>query len=163
MQYSLKDYNPEKHDRFHAVIIPQPYAQGCVNFNGKDGEYSTVIRSRNTDYRGDVLICAAEKPVLIDFQSGCTLGMAELYEVKRVEDLTAEELESIHIAKKHKKKWVYFLRNPRRVIEMPINEDLLTRTTKELIFSKGDIIEYPKKVVLDKLAWKEITKESRKR
>ena len=36
MQYSNKDYNPEKHDRWRALTVKQPYANDLVTEAYKD-------------------------------------------------------------------------------------------------------------------------------
>lgn len=52
MQYSNKDYNPEKHDRWRALTVKQPYANDLVTAAYKDengvvyGRKSIEVRSK---------------------------------------------------------------------------------------------------------------------
>ncbi len=90
MQYSNKDYNPERHDRWRALTVKQPYANDLVTEAYKDengivyGKKTIEVRSKNTSYRGDVLICSAASPVYPGMESGVTLGLVELYDVKPI-------------------------------------------------------------------------------
>ena len=45
MQYSNKDYNPEKHDRWRALTVKQPYANDLVTEAYKD-ENGIVLREK---------------------------------------------------------------------------------------------------------------------
>ena len=157
MQYKAKEYNPDEHDKFFALTVKQPWANDIVKAAFKD-EYGTVygvksieVRSRRTNYRGDILICSSKTPVLPGMQSGCTLGLVELYDCKPVSEFTDEDWSNTRIAKEKRKTFTngygWMLRNPRKVIEYPIKGQL---GIYPLIYTKDEIIPYPEKVVLDK-------------
>ena len=169
MQYPSKEYNPEKHDVFNALTVKQPYAEDLVAASRKDedgniyGVKSIEVRSRNTTYRGDVLICSSRNPVLPDLQSGVTLGLVELYDVKPVSEFTPEDWENTRIPVEKRAKvtkgYGWLMRNPRRVIEFPIKGQL---GIYKIVYTKGEIITYPQKIVIDKKGWKHIQKEAKK-
>ena len=51
------------------------------------------------------------------------------------------------------------MRNPRRVVEMPIKGQL---GIYNLVYTKGEIIQYPRKMVIDKNSWEQIKKQIEK-
>jgi hypothetical protein len=169
MQYSNKDYNPEKHDRWHALTVKQPYANCLVTEAYKDengivyGEKSIEVRSKNTSYRGDLLICSAASPTYPGMESGVTLGLVELYDVKPIKEFTPEDWENTRIPKEKRAKitkgFGWMMRNPRRVIEMPIKGQL---GIYNLVYTKYAIIQYPRKMVIDKKSWEQIKKQIEK-
>lgn len=169
MQYSDKDYNPEKHDRWRALTVKQPYANDLVTAAYKDengvvyGRKSIEVRSKKTSYRGDVLICSSAKPVYPGMESGVTLGLVELYDVKPIKEFTPEDWENTRIPKEKRAKitkgFGWMMRNPRRVVEMPIKGQL---GIYNLVYTKGEIIQYPRKMVIDKKSWEQIKKQIEK-
>ena len=134
MQFNSKEYDPEKHDRWRALTVKQPYANDLVAEAYKDengivyGEKTIEVRSKNTSYRGDVLICSAASPVYPGMESGVTLGLVELYDVKPIKEFTPEDWENTRIPKEKRAKitkgFGWMMRNPRRVVEMPIKGQL---------------------------------------
>lgn len=166
MQYNNREYNPEKHDRWRALTVKQPYANDLVTAAYKDendviyGRKSIEVRSKNTSYRGDVLICSSANPVYPGMESGVTLGLVELYDVKPIEDFTKEDWENTRISKDKRAKitkgFGWLMRNPRRVVEMPIKGQL---GIYNLIYTKDVIFEYPKVIVVDKKSYEEIKKK----
>lgn len=169
MQFNSKEYDPEKHDRWRALTVKQPYANDLVTAAYKDengvvyGRKSIEVRSKKTSYRGDVLICSSAKPVYPGMESGVTLGLVELYDVKPIKDFTPEDWENTRIPKEKREKitkgFGWLMRNPRRVIEMPIKGQL---GIYNLVYTKGEIIEYPIQVVIDKISWEKIQKQIEK-
>lgn len=163
MQYSNKDYNPEKHDRWRALTVKQPYANDLVTEAYKDengivyGKKTIEVRSKNTSYRGDLLICSAASPVFPAMESSVTLGLVELYDVKPIKEFTPEDWGNTRIPKEKSAKitkgYGWLMRNPRRVIEFPVKGQL---GVYNLVYTKGCIVEYPKVVVLDKEAYNKI-------
>lgn len=149
MQIDAKLYDPSVHDIYTALTVKQPYADLLTQVEYRDtkGEYHArkmvEVRSRDTKYRGDLLICSSAKPELAGRMAGVTCGFVELYYTKRVEDFTAEDWAATCIpenARPHKG-FGWFMRNPRRVIEMPIKGKL---GLYRLVVPKGDITEYPR-------------------
>ena len=158
MQIDRKDYNPDQHDVYKALSVKQPYADLLtrVVFWDESGEYhaekTIEVRSRNTNYRGDLLVCASAKPELPGRMSGVTCGFVELYDVKPIEQFTPEDWAATCIPEKDRpsKGYGWMMRNPRRVVEMPIKGQL---GVYNLIVPKGDITEYPREMALDSDGW----------
>nr|DAZ59461.1 MAG TPA: ASCH domain protein [Caudoviricetes sp.] len=166
MQYNNKEYNPDQHDRWRALTVKQPYAGDLVTpaYTENDGtvigEKSIEVRSRNTTYRGDILICSSTKPEIAGRQSGVTLGFVELYDVKPVKDFTPEDWVQTRIPVEKRKNitkgYGWLMRNPRRVVEFPIKGQL---GIYNLVYTKGIIVEYPTAMVMDKKGY-ELAKEA---
>lgn len=162
MQYNNKEYNPLKHDRFRALTVKNPYATQLVTASYEENGYiyaekSIDVRSRNTNYRGDLLICSSSTPIIEGLQSGVTLGIVELYDIKPIEEFTLEDWNRTRIPEEKridiKKGYGWLMRNPLRVIEFPIKGQL---GIYNLVYTKGCIIEYPKVMVLDKEGYNKI-------
>lgn len=153
MQIDRKDYNPDQHDVYKALSVKQPYADLLtrVVFRGESGEYhaekTIEVRTRNTNYRGDLLVCSSSKPEIPGRLSGVTCGFVELYDVKPIEDFTPEDWAATCIPEQDRprKGYGWMLRNPRRVVEMPIRGQL---GVYNLIVPKDDITEYPREMAL---------------
>lgn len=164
MQIKNSDYNAEIHDRYKALTVKQPYAQRLVSVAFLDddgtafGEKSIEVRSRTTNYRGDLLICSSAKPEIPGMQSGVTLGFVELYDVKPVEDFTEQDWENtcIPMAERPQRGFGWLMRNPRRVVEMSCNGQL---GIYNFVTLKGDITEYPTTLKLGKEGWRMIQKK----
>jgi len=164
MQIDRKDYNPEEHEISRALCVKQPYADLLtrVSFRDSEGNFHATktieVRSRNTKFRGDVLICSSAKPVLEGHESAVTCGFVELYDVKPVEEFTEADWEATCIPEKDRpsKGFGWLVRNPRRVVEMPIKGQL---GIYSLIVPKGDITVYPQHLYLGKEGWEQIKKK----
>lgn len=166
MQIDKKDYNPEIHDVFKALTVRQPYADLLtrVVFRDRDGNYFAAkgieVRSRNTNFRGDILICSSAKPVdpWGRHPAGVTCGFVELYDVKRVEDFTPEDWAATCIPENERPTtgFGWMVRNPRRVVEMPIKGQL---GVYNLIVPKNDITEYPRAMALGPDGWQLIQEQ----
>lgn len=165
MQIDRKDYDPALHDSFRALTVKQPYADLLTVACWRDtkGEWhaskTIEVRSRNTNYRGDLLICSSAKPV--DLQgihpAGVTCGFVELYDVKPIEDFTPEDWAATCIPEQERprKGYGWMMRNPRRVVEMPIRGQL---GVYNLIVPKDDITEYPREMALGPDGWDMLNK-----
>lgn len=153
MQIDRKYYNPDQHDVYKALSVKQPYADLLtrVVFRDESGEYhaekTIEVRTRNTNYRGDLLVCSSSKPEIPDRLSGVTCGFVELYDVKPIEDFTPEDWAATCIPEQDRprKGYGWMLRNPRRVVEMPIRGQL---GVYNLIVPKDDITEYPRELAM---------------
>lgn len=158
MQINRKDYKPDQHDVYKALSVKQPYADLLtrVVFRDESGEYhaekTIEVRTRNTNYRGDLLVCASAKPELPGRMSGVTCGFVELYDVKPIDQFTPEDWAATCIPETDRphKGYGWMMRNPRRVVEMPIKGQL---GVYNLIVPKGDITEYPRAMALDSDGW----------
>lgn len=166
MQIENNKYDPDKHDRFRGLTVKQPYAGDLVTAAYKDvdgniyGVKSIEVRSRRTQYRGDILICSSASPVLPGLMAGVTLGLVELYDIKPVSEFTPEDWENTRIPREKrkdiKKGYGWLMRNPRRVIEFPVKGQL---GIYNLTYDKGEIMTYPQNVVIDKKGWELIKKQ----
>ena len=158
MQIDKKDYNPDRHDRYKALSVKQPYADLLTRavFRDESGEYhaekTIEVRSMNTSHRGDLLICSSAKPEVPGRLTGVTCGFVELYGTKPVEQFTDEDWAAACIPEdeRPRKGWGWMMRNPRRVVEMPIKGYL---GFYHIIVPKGDITEYPRSVALGADGW----------
>lgn len=164
MQIKNSEYNAELHDKWHALTVRQPYANHLVTaaYVDDDGtiyaEKSIEVRTKNTKYRGDLLVCSSAVPVIPGMESGVTLGFVELYDVKPVAEFTEQDWENtcIPVDKRPKIGYGWLMRNPRRVVEMPIKGQL---GIYNLVTPKDDITEYPTVCKLDKSGWEIIKKK----
>ena len=165
MQVERTDYNPEEHAVYRALTVKQPFADLLTNaiFWDENGEYhaqkTIEVRTRNTNYRGDLLICSSKLPVIPGRLSGVTCGFVELYDTKPIEEFTPEDWEAtaIPVEERHKyrKGYGWLMRNPRRVVEMPIKGQL---GLYNIIVPKDDITEYPREMALCSDGWEKIQK-----
>ena len=92
MQYNNKDYKPKLHDRWRALTVKNPYATQLVTAAYEDngivyGEKCIEVRSKNTPYRGDLMVCSSANPVIAGYENGVTLGLVELYDDKPVAEI----------------------------------------------------------------------------
>lgn len=165
MQVDPKKYDAAKHEKFRALSVKQPFADDLVNIAYEDDEgysygfKSIEVRSRCTSYMGKLLICSSKTPKIPNMQSGCALGFVEVYGVKRVEDFTDEDWDKTRIPRARraeiKSGWGWLVRNPKRVVELPIKGQL---GIFNIIFEKGDIVEYPQVCKVDKEDFKLLNK-----
>ena len=168
MQIEKKHYNPERHSVYKALCVKQPYADlmTVAAFRDEKGEYhaekTIEVRSRKTNFRGDILICSSAKPQLPGRESGVTCGFVEIYGVKPIEEFTPEDWTATCIPedKRPSKGYGWLLRNPRRVVEMPIKGQL---GIYDLIVPKDDITEYPRAVKFGQEGFNLINKQINER
>ena len=122
MQYTTEQYNKEKHKKAKALTVKNPYAEWIA-----DGRKKIEVRSRPTKYRGELVICSSQSPQIEGMISGCSLALVELYDVKPLNELTAEEWEQTKIPIEQRDSLIgygWFLRNPKRLIEYPVKGQL---------------------------------------
>ena len=163
MQIDKRDYNPDEHEVFKALTVKQPFADLLTVVVRVDdwGIYPAAkeieVRSRKTNYRGDILICSSAEPEIPGRMSGVTCGFVELYDVKPVEEFTPEDWAATCIpeASRPKTGYGWLVRHPRRVVEMPIKGQL---GVYNLIVPKGDITVYPQEMALGSDGWEMIKK-----
>lgn len=155
MQVDLRKYDPSKHVRYRALSVKQPYAQLLI-----EGSKYIEVRSRNTTYRGDLLLCSSRKPEFPGMMSGVTLGFIELYATKPVAEFTEEDWRHTRVPRdmwgKFEGGYGWLMRNPRRVVEIPVKGMLGIYTA---VFEKDDIVEYPTAMTIDKKGWDYIKKQ----
>lgn len=168
MQIDKKDYNENEHDIYRALSVKQPYADlltkaVMIDAEGRYHAEKTIeVRSRNTSFRGDVLICSSKIPDIPLHPSGVTCGFVELYCVKPVSEFTEDDWAETCIppADRPKDGFGWLMRNPRRVVEMPVKGKL---GFYDIIVPKGDITEYPRAVKFGKDGFDAIRKEVSKK
>jgi len=154
MQINKLDYNPELHEIHKALCVKQPYADYLTKPTWQDMEGNfhadkeIEVRSRNTTYRGDLLICSSKKPEIPLRLSGVTCGLVELYDVKPLSEFTEEDWKLTCIPEKDRpsKGYGWLMRNPRRVVEMPVNGQL---GIYNIVIPKNDLTEYPRVLKID--------------
>ena len=158
MQIDNRLYDPAQHDKFHALCVKQPYADRLVRIVRQDefGDYHAMkeieVRSRNTKYRGDILICASASPAVPGLPSGATVGLVELYDVKPVAEFTEADWAAtcIPAGERPATGYGWLMRNPRPVVEMPVKGRL---GIYDLIVPKGDITQYPRDMEIGPEGW----------
>ncbi len=159
MQFNNKDYNPAQHDRWRALTVKNPYATQLVTAAFEDSgfvyaEKSIEVRSKYTNYRGDLLICSSKNPELSGYENGVTLGLVELYDIKPVSEFTPFDWAQTRIPPEKRKAitkgYGWLMRNPRRVIEFPVKGQL---GIYNLVYSKDCILPYPVAMVIDKASY----------
>ena len=165
MQFNSKEYNPAQHDRWRALTVKNPYATQLVTAAYEMdgiiyGEKTIEVRSKNTPYRGDLMVCSSANPVIAGYESGVTLGLVELYDVKPVSAFTPEDWAQTRIPEEKRrhitKGFGWMMRNPRRVVEFPIKGQL---GIYNLVYTKGVITEYPRALVVDKESYELLNKK----
>lgn len=141
------EFNPELHESYKALVVKQPYAQAIA-----EGIKTIEVRSRRTKYRGKVLICSSKSPVYPNMMSGCTLAIADIAGQKPISEFTQDDWNNTRIPiekrKTISKGWGWILDNIERVVELPCSGRL---GIFNIYFDKGDIIPYPKHIILDKI------------
>ena len=161
MQIERNEYNPEQHEIFKALSVKQPFADLLTVVVSRDesgnymAEKTIEVRTRNTNYRGDILVCSSAHPVIPGLMSGVTCGFVELYDVKPVEEFTEQDWKQTCIPEKARPKtgFGWMMRNPRRVVEMPIKGQL---GFYNLIVPKGDITIYPQEMAMGADGWQTV-------
>ena len=136
------DYDSREHSQFKALSIYQPYAG-----NVADRKKPFEIRSRNTTYRGDLVICSTKTPEIEGLLCGAILCIVELYGVVLFKDLTDIEKAQTQIPqnqwKQLKNHYAWKFRNVRRVIEKPVKGGQGMWT---LYCTDDYVLEYPEEL-----------------
>lgn len=165
MQINNVDFDPNLHEQYKCLSVPQPIADWLTKIDYMDevgechAKKEVEIRTRNIKYRGDVLICSAKQPEVAGYDCGVTLGLVELYDVKRVSDFTEEDWQMTALPRSEwtrKTGFGYFFRNPRPVVEMPVKGML---GLYKITLPKGDITEYPRYMEVGEREWKKINRK----
>jgi len=158
--FAVRDYDAGRHDKFRALGLSAALAEKlttveCVIDGMPQAQCSVVFQSKNTDYRGDVLICAVSDKYK---EQGYICGLAELYDVRPVRTLSGSERNSavIPAGVDYQRSYAFFFRNPRRVVEMPCK---VKKAFYTLIIPKDQITEYPMNVVIGDEDWQKIRRK----
>lgn len=160
----IQQNNPDNAQMFRCISIKQPFADAFIKAVRTDAEGMTFaeksveIHSRPTGHRGDVLICSNHKGVGAKERKGVTIGVAELYDVKAVAEFTDADWQKSRVSRENwrsiKKGFGLFFRNPRPVVELPI--ECKSGVLQWMAAPPDSIIEYPRAVKLDDAAWRQI-------
>lgn len=162
MQIKNEEYNPDLHEKIKSLCVRQPYADLLTKATWRDengiwrAEKTIEVRSRKTNFRGDVLICASRQPEIPGHVTGCAVGFVEIYDVKPISAFTEDDWKATCIPESDRPKWCgkgfgWLVRNPRRVVEMPVVGQL---GFFDIIVPKGDLTEYPRNMALGEDGWK---------
>lgn len=131
--------------RVLTLSVRQPFASAlCDGLKGIE-----IVRCR-TDVRGNVLIVSTPLPDFPDRQGGCTVGIAELYDIKHVSELTDAEWEQTRVTDKGSVRggYAWFFHAVGRVIEFPVLPS--KHRVGYRYIDVDNIILYPKYVYYDK-------------
>lgn len=142
MQLTKTDYDSREHSQFKALSVNQPYASKIGT-----GEKKFEIRSRNTTYRGDLVICSTAQPEIEGLLSGAVICIVELYDVCLFKELTDIEKIQTQIPKnqwkQYRAQYAWKLRKPRVIIEKPVKGQQGMWT----LYCQDDyIMEYPEEL-----------------
>lgn len=115
----------ENLENYKCLSVGQPDADLLTkpHYQDSDGNFHAeremILRGRYSTFRGDVLICEKKQP---GKPCGYAVGLAELFDVKCVGDMTKEEREEFGIMEGKYPLYLfcYMFRNPRRIIEIPV-------------------------------------------
>lgn len=160
----LRDFNAEIHEKFRVLGLLPEQAEKLTRVDYEiDGvpvaEVSVVLQPKNTEYRGDVLVGAVGKR---NWQTGepgsYVCGLVELWDVRPCRGLLPDEWrQTVVPPRADRARWyAYFFRNPRRVIEMPHS---LVQGMSTVVFLKGEVMEYPRNVIIGSEEWAKIRKK----
>ena len=161
--FKVSEYKAEAHDKFIALGLDRDLAEKVTTAEYEiDGEpvaqCSVILQKSAPSYRGDVLVGAVGDVGYThntELISSYLCGFVELYDIKPCRGLTPDEWKGAGIpARADRAKWyAWFLRNPRRVIEMPC---AFKRGLHTLIIPKDQITEYPRIVYVGTKDWERI-------
>lgn len=168
MQIKNEEYNPDLHEKIKSLCVRQPYADLLTKATWRDengiwhADKTIEVRSRKTNFRGDVLICASRHPEIAGCLSGCAVGFVEIYDVKPIAEFTEDDWKATCIPESDRPKFGkgfgWLVRNPRRVVEMPVVGKL---GFFDIIVPKGDLTEYPRNMALGAEGWEIVKRKLR--
>ncbi|MFZ4705583.1 MAG: ASCH domain-containing protein [Bacteroidales bacterium] len=151
--------------KYKALSIKQPWAEKIAH-----KEKTVELRSMNTHYRGDILICASASGASnVDLPRGCTVCIAELYDSILYSKLTEKHFKDSCVPLADISRYMkgggygWMLRNVRRVIELPMKGQLGIFT---LDLGEQLLTEYPtalNKAELNHLLGRKIPEMSKKK
>ena len=145
-------------ETYKCLTVKQPYADLLTRAVWQDetgifhAAKTIEVRSRDTRYRGEVLITSSAKPVLFGHESGVVCGIVELYDTKRVEDFTEEDWRQTCIPEKERPAtgWGWLMRDPMRVVEFPVKGQL---GLYDRTFEDGEVFTYPRYMRIGEDGW----------
>lgn len=119
MQITKEESKRRFHVRYKALSVHQPYAGKIAN-----GLKPIEVRSRNINYRGNIVICSTASPVIEGYENSVALCIAEIYDVVKFSELTENEKILTQIPKQnwylYKTFYAWKLRNIKKVHKMPV-------------------------------------------
>lgn len=128
-----------------ALFLDQPKASSVAKKN-----QVAVLLSKNSKYKGEVLICSTGKKVYGLLHSSM-IATAELIEVKPVNDFGPNDWTACNLTphRKHEGKFGYFFKNVQRVVEIPIRPRSAEKLS-DLDIISHDVVKYPQTLTVDK-------------
>lgn len=139
MQTRLRDYDSEKHDIFKALTVKQPFADLI-----SEGKKTIELRTKNTSYRGKIIICSSANPKVENRMSGVTICEVDLIDVVPVDEMTEAQKNATFLDRKNiywqKARYGWVLANSKRIMEFPVSGQL---GIWNLYFEKDVLIPYP--------------------
>lgn len=144
------------------LSVKQPFADLLTKIVSRDAdgnwlaEKSIELRSRRTNYRGDVLICSCKNPVIEGRLSGYAVGIVEIYGCKPVEEFTEDDWKASCVENRWKSGYGWLVRNPRRVVEVPVDGKL---GLFNMEFPENHIVAYPREMAFGPKGWEMIQKK----
>lgn len=138
MQIKKDNYNKTEHIKYKALSVHQPYADWIA-----DGIKTIEVRTRQTHFRGKIVICSTKVPEIEGRLSGTGLCITEIYDCVLFKEL--DRLEKIqsrideNLWKSYNNYYAWKLRNTRKIIEVPLNGG---QGLWNLYCEENDIIEY---------------------
>jgi hypothetical protein len=127
------------YDHHRALTVKLPYAHYIAK-----GWKTIEIRKAKNNYRGKVVICSSQKPLVEGMQEGAIQCEVEIYDCIPVSQLTLEQWDKTFLAKEDQEAYSshygWMLRNPRRLIEIPAKGKL---GFWKLIIKEDEFVYYP--------------------
>lgn len=144
MQYNTKQFDSSKHDIFKALVLEQPHANNLIDISSNVAVCQVAFIDKKSKHRGKTLVCSTHKPLIYGLECGATLGFVDVYDMKRASQMSESEWTMANIDQDKRaplmNKYALFLKNPRRVIEMPFSG---TPGFYHAVYDKDEIMEYP--------------------
>ena len=131
----------------------------CIIDGEPKAECGVLIQKAGTNYRGDILIGIIGDKGATGRKGQC-VGLVELYDVRPCRGLTQNDWHYavIPAGVSRIEGFAWFVRNPRRVVELDVPVQKSLRT----IGVPGGVTEYPVHLEIDADGWKEIQRKIRK-
>lgn len=144
MQHDTKLFDNTKHDIFKALVLEQPHANNLIDISSNVAVCQVAFIDKKSKHRGKTLVCSTHEPLIYGLECGATLGFVDAYDMKRASQMSESEWTMANIDQDKRaplmNKYALFLKNPRRVIEMPFSG---TPGFYHVVYDKDEIMEYP--------------------
>lgn len=161
---TMKEYDAEVHGIYQCLGLLPELAEKvtnveCVIDGEPQAEVSVILQPKSTQYRGDLLIGAVKSKEKQSNKPGSYLcGFVELWDVRPCRGLQPDDWKRAVIPPKADRVqwWAWFVRNPRRVVEVPQS---FKKGYFKAIIPKDEITEYPTQIVIGAEEWTKLRKK----